>query len=182
MKRRKYLLWAGSLLFILLMASVSVAAPPVEQLPDQSMPAMKAALAQCNSALGQCNSWLTQCDAELAQCDADLAQWMAHPKFSVLNPRGDRPPITAVPPTARLSTLTGKTIAIVGNYNPTVVPLATAFAQAGYTVIFVSDLPVAAGQSPRPIQLNEPGITNMFLADFEKNPMVANAIIVAHGF
>ena len=182
MKRKKYLLSAGCLLFILFMASVSLAAPPVEQLPDQSMPAMKAALAQCNSGLAQCKTGLNQCNTALGQCNADLAEWQAHPRFSVLNPRGDRPPITAVPPTARLSTLTGKTIAIVGNYNPTVVPLATAFAQAGYTVIFVSDLPVAAGQSPRPIQLNEPGITNMFLADFEKNPMVANDIIVAHGF
>jgi hypothetical protein len=116
----------------------------------------------------------------LAQCDADLAEWQAHPKFSVLNPRGDRPPITAVPPTARLSSLQGKTLAIVGNYNPTVAPLATAFAQAGYTVIFVSDLPVAAGQSPRPITL--PGVMNMSLVDFEKNPMQADAIIVAHGF
>ena len=182
MKRKRYLLSAGCLLFILLTASVSMAAPPVAQLPDQSMPAMKAALAQCNSGLAQCNTGLTQCNAALGQCNADLAEWQAHPRFSVLNPRADRPPIIAVPPTPRLSSLQGKTIAIVGNYNPTVEPLAKAFAQAGYTVIFVSDLPVAAGQSPRPIQPNVPGLTNMFLADFEKNPMVANAIIVAHGF
>ena len=173
MKRTKYLLSAGCLLLVVLMASISLAAPPVEKLPDQSMPAMKAALGQCNTALGQC-------DADLAQCDADLTAWQAHPRFSVLNPRADRPPIIAVPPTPRLSSLQGKTIAIVGNYNPTVAPLATAFAQAGYTVIFVSDLPVAAGQSPRPINL--PGVMNMLLADFEKNPMQANAIIVAHGF
>ena len=175
MKRKRCLLSAGCLLFMLFMASVSLAAPPVAQLPDQSMPAMKAALGQCNTGLGQCN-------ADLAQCDADLAAWQAHPRFSVLNPRADRPPIIAVPPTPRLSSLQGKTIAIVGNYNPTVEPLAKAFAQAGYTVLFISDLPVAAGQSPRPIQPNVPGLTNMFLADFEKNPMVANAIIVAHGF
>jgi len=180
MKRKKYLLSAGCLLFILFMASVSLAAPPVEQLPDQSMPAMKAALAQCNSGLAQCKTGLNQCNTALGQCNADLAEWQAHPRFSVLNPRGDRPPITAVPPTARLSSLQGKTIAIVGNYNPTVPPLATAFKQAGYTVIFVSDLPVAAGQSPRPIDL--PGVVNMSLVDFEKNPMQASAIIVAHGF
>jgi hypothetical protein len=180
MKRRKYLLSASCLLLFVLLASVSPAAPPVEQLPDQSMPAMKAALAQCNNALGQCRGGLNQCNTALGQCNADLAEWQAHPRFSVLNPRGDRPPITAVPPTARLSSLQGKTLAIVGNYNPTVAPLATAFAQAGYTVIFVSDLPVAAGQSPRPITL--PGVMNMSLVDFEKNPMQADAIIVAHGF
>ena len=182
MKRKRYLLPAGCLLFILAMASVLLAAPPVEQLPDQSMPAMKAALAQCNSGLGQCNNGLNQCNAALGQCDADLAQWQAHPRFTVLNPRASRPPITAVPPSPRLSSLQGKIIAIVGNYNGTMAALATAFAQAGYTVLFISDLPVAAGQSPRPIQPNVPGLTNMFLADFEKNPMVANAIIVGNGF
>ncbi len=181
MKRKKYLLPTLCFLFMLFMVSLSLAAPPVAQLPDQSMPAMKAALDQCNTALGQCNGGLGQCNADLAQCDADLAAWQAHPRFSVLNPRGDRPPITAVPPTARLASLQGKTIAVVGNYNGTVAPLATAFAQAGYTVIFVSDLPVAAGQSPRPINLPPP-IINMSLVDFEKNPMVANAIIVTHGF
>jgi hypothetical protein len=173
MKKKKILLSMGCLWLVVLAASISLAAPPIEQLPDHSMPAMKATLDQYNTALSQCN-------AGLAQCNANLAESQAHPRFSVLNPRGDRPPITAFPPRARLSSLQGKTIAIVGNYNPTVAPLATAFAQGGYNVIFVSDLPVAVGQSPRPITL--PGVTNMLLADFEKNPMVASAIIVAHGF
>ncbi len=173
MKRQKYLPLAGCFLLFALMIPYAFAAPPVAQLPDQSMPAVKAALEQCNRGL-------TQCTTSLNQCSTELNDWKAHPRFSVLNPRGDRPPITAVPPRGRLSTLQGKTIAIVGNYNPTVAPLATAFSNAGYTVIFVSDLPVAVGQSPRPITL--PGVTNMSLAEFESNPTRANAIIVAHGF
>ena len=180
MKRKRYLLSAGCLLFILLTASVSMAAPPVAQLPDQSMPAMKAALAQCNSGLAQCNTGLTQCNAALGQCNADLAEWQAHPRFTVLNPRASRPAITAVPPTPRLSTLQGKTIAVVANYNSTMPVLATAFAQAGYTVIFISDLPVAQGQTPRPINLQ--GVINMPLAQFESNPMQADAVIVGNGF
>ena len=198
MKRKNYLLFAGCLLLVLSIASISLAKSsqqekakssqhekakfsqhekakhyPKGKIPDHSMPAMKFALRQCNDDLAQCND-------DLAQCDADLAESQAHPQFSVLNPRGDRPDIVAVSPSPRLSSLTGMTIAVVANYNPTMAPLATAFATAGNTVIFVSDLPVAQGQSPRPITL--PGVTNMYLADFENDPTQADAIIVGNGF
>ncbi len=182
MKIQRHTVSVACLLFLLLMmASVTLAAPPVEQLPPQSMPAMRDALSQCDAGLARCNNGLAQCNTSLNQCNTDLNDWKAHPRFSVLNPRGDRPPITAVAPTARLASLTpGMTIAIVANYDGTMARLATAFFDAGYKVIFVSDLPVAPGQSPRPIQLA--GVTNMSLVDFEKNPKQASAIIVGNGF
>ncbi len=182
MTKQKYFLSVACLLFFGLMASISLAAAPVGQLPDQSMPAMKDALTQTTAALVQSNTALAQCNSNLAQCNTDLAQSQAHPRFTVLNPRASRPPIIAVPPSPRLSTLTGKIIAVVANYDRTMAPLATAFAQAGYNVLFISDLPVAQGQTPRPIQLNVPGVTNMSLVDFEKNPKQASAIIVGNGF
>jgi hypothetical protein len=48
-------------------------------------------------------------------------------------------------------------------------------------VIFVSDLPVARGQSPRPTTLDDP-IINMALADFEADPTVADALVFGNGF
>jgi len=158
------------------MASISLAAPPIEKLPDQSMPALKAKLAECQSNLAQCQgNW--------AECEADLAECLAHPQFTILNPRPSRPPIIAVPPTARLSSLENKTIAVVANYNSTMAPIAKALlgAAPGIKVIFISDLPVAAGQTPRPINLDPP-IINMSLKDFEANPNQADAVITGNGF
>jgi hypothetical protein len=40
---------------------------------------------------------------------------------------------------------------------------------------------VAAGQSPRPVQLNAP-IVNMSLRNFEADPKVADAIVFGNGF
>ena len=176
MKRKNYFLFAGCLLLVVFIASISLADPPLGKLPDQAAPALKANLAQCQG------NW-AQCAADLAQCDADLAQCQAHPQFTILNPRPSRPPIIAVPLTPRLSSLENKTIAVVANYNPTMAPLAKALlgAAPGIKVIFISDLPVAAGQSPRPIELDPP-IINMSLKNFELNPKQADAVIVGNGF
>ena len=105
-------------------------------------------------------------------------------EFKLINPRPSKPPITAIALAPRLPDLTGKTIGVIANYDPAMAPIAEALPKTvkGAKVLFISDLPVAAGQSPRPIKLDAPGVTNMTLADFEKNPKMADAIIVGNGF
>jgi hypothetical protein len=105
-------------------------------------------------------------------------------KYTILNPRPNKAPIDVVPLAARLSSLEGKTVAIVANYNDTMPAIAREMTKVapGVKVLWISDLPVTVGQSPRPADLNEAGITNMSLADFEKNPKQADAIIVGNGF
>ena len=177
MKRKNYFLFAGCLLLVVFIASISLADPPLGKLPDQAAPALKAQIEALKANLAQCQAIMAQCNADLTQCEE------APPQFTILNPRPSRPPIIAVPLTPRLSNLENKTIAVVANYNPTMAPLAKALlgAAPGIKVIFISDLPVAAGQSPRPINLDPP-IQNMSLKDFELNPKQADAVIVGNGF
>jgi hypothetical protein len=105
-------------------------------------------------------------------------------KYTILNPRPNKAPITAMPLAARSSSLEGKTIAIVANYNEAMPAIAKEMTKVapGLKVIWISDLPVTVGQYPRPADLNEPGIENMSLAAFEKNPKQADAVIVGTGF
>ena len=101
----------------------------------------------------------------------------------VVNPRPSRAPIDAVGLAPRLSTLEGKTVAVIANYNNTMPPIARALLDVvkNGTVIFISDMEVAAGQSPRPVELEAP-IVNMSLRDFEANPAIADAIVFGNGF
>jgi hypothetical protein len=105
-------------------------------------------------------------------------------EYSIMNPRPSRPPIMASALAPRLSSLAGKTIAVVANYNGTMAPIAEALPKvaSGVKVLFISDMEVARGQSPRPITLDAPGVTNMSLKDFEKDPKIANAVITGNGF
>jgi hypothetical protein len=108
---------------------------------------------------------------------------IASEQISILNPRPSRPPITAQPIAPRLSSIEEKTIAVIANYNNTMAPIAEELVKTipNIKVIFISDLPVAPGQSPRPFDL-EPPISNMSLEDFEKDPQVADAAILGNGF
>jgi len=181
MKGKKYSLLAGCLLLAVMITSISLAntdhrGKSYDSHHWKAKPsshwhiwerAYRALLAQ-----------VEDLQAKLTQCKE------APPEFTILNPRPSRPPIIAVPPTARLDSLVGKSIAVVANYNPTMAPLAEALLDVVGVegkVYFISDLPVAAGQSPRPITLADP-IINMSLSDFEKDPHVADAIIVGNGF
>ena len=105
-------------------------------------------------------------------------------QFTILNPRPNKAPIDVVPLAGRLSNLENKTIAIVANYNNSMPAIAREMTKVapGVKVLWISDLPVTAGQNPRPADLKESGITNMSLSDFEKNPKQADAIIVGNGF
>ena len=103
--------------------------------------------------------------------------------LKVMNPRPSRAPIDAVALAPRLNSLEGKTVAVIANYNESMPPIARTLLDAapGIKVIYISDLVVAAGQSPRPIELEQP-ITNMFFRDFEANPSVADALVFGNGF
>jgi len=105
-------------------------------------------------------------------------------EFKIMNPRPSKPPIMASALAPRLSNLTGKTIAVVANYDAAMAPIAQALPKAidGVKVLFISDLLVAKGQTPHPIKLEAPGVTNISLKDFEKDPKVADAVIVGNGF
>ena len=105
-------------------------------------------------------------------------------QFTIINPRPSKPPIMAIALSPRLPNLAGKTIAVIANYDAAMAPIAAELPKAvkDAKVLFISDLLVAAGQTPHPIKLEAPGVTNMLLKDFEKNPKVADAIIVGNGF
>jgi hypothetical protein len=105
-------------------------------------------------------------------------------KFRLINPRPSKPPIMAIALAPRLASLEGKTIAVVANYDAAMAPIAAELPKTvkGAKVLFISDLLVAAGQTPHPIKLDAPGVTNLALKDFEKNPKAADAIIVGNGF
>jgi hypothetical protein len=105
-------------------------------------------------------------------------------EFKIINPRPSKPPIMAIALSPRLSSLAGKTIAVVANYDEAMAPIAAALPKAAkdVKVLFISDLLVAAGQTPHPIKLDAPGVTNVSLKDFEKNPKVADAVVVGNGF
>jgi hypothetical protein len=105
-------------------------------------------------------------------------------QFKIINPRPSKPPIMAIALSPRLPNLAGKTIAVIANYDPAMAPIAGELPKVikDAKVLFISDLLVAAGQTPHSIQLEAPGVTNMLLKDFEKNPKVADAIIVGNGF
>ena len=107
----------------------------------------------------------------------------AEPIFSVVNPRPSRAAIDAKALAPRLDSLEGKTVAVIANYNGTMAPLAQALLDTAddITVIFISDLEVARGQSPRPIELDAP-IVNMSLRDYEADPSVADALVFGNGF
>ncbi|MCL2669400.1 MAG: hypothetical protein FWE89_01830 [Syntrophaceae bacterium] len=108
----------------------------------------------------------------------------SQPEFKIMNPRPSKPPITAIALAPRLPDLVGKTIAVVANYDPAMPPIAAALPKAvnGAKVLFVPELPVAEGQSTHPAKLDAPGVTNVVFKDFEKNPKMADAIIVGNGF
>ena len=105
-------------------------------------------------------------------------------EFKIINPRPSRPPITVKALSPRLSSLAGKTVAVVANYDPAMAPIAAALPKVagGARVLFISNLLVAEGQTPHPMKLDAPSVTNVSLKDFEKNPKVADAIIVGNGF
>ena len=107
----------------------------------------------------------------------------AAPIFSVVNPRPSRAAIDAKALAPRLESFEGKTIAVIANYNGTMAPIAKALLDTAedITVIFISDLEVARGQSPRPIELDAP-IVNMALRDYEADPSVADALVFGNGF
>jgi len=115
---------------------------------------------------------------------AGIAGAAGEAEFKIINPRPSKPPIMAIALSPRLSNLAGKTIAVVANYDPAMAPIAAALPKVanGLKVLFISDLLVAAGQTPHPIKLDAPGVTNVSLKDFEKNPKAADAIIVGNGF
>lgn len=108
----------------------------------------------------------------------------AEAEFKIMNPRPSKPPIMANALSPRLSSLAGKTIAVVANYDAAMAPIAKALPKMadGVKVLFISDLLVAKGQTPHPIKLDAPGVTNLLLKDFEKNPKAADAVIVGNGF
>jgi hypothetical protein len=104
-------------------------------------------------------------------------------QFNLVNPRPSRPPIMAVALAPRLSSLEGKTIAIVSNKIRDMDEIAAALPKvaSGVKVLWVSDYWTAAGQTPEYRELNVPGVTNMHLKDFDKNPKMAAAVIVGNG-
>lgn len=160
-RSRKWSILPLCLLLIVLITGISSAKPPVDRLPDQSHPALQ---------------------AELEEVKAKLEACEEASKLTILNPRPSRPPIIAVPISPRLPGLDGMTIAVVANYNNTMPPIAIALSQIpGVRVLYISDLPVAPGQTPRPVELPAP-IINMPLAQFETTPSVADAAILGNGF
>lgn len=108
---------------------------------------------------------------------------LATDTFTILNPRPSKLPIVAQPIALRLTDLDGKTIAVISNGNINMKPLAEKLLEIlpNVKIIFISDMPIAVGQTPHPIELGSP-IINMNLADFEKDPQIADAVIVGHGF
>ncbi len=113
-----------------------------------------------------------------------LRPWSRPPNLPwITEPRPVRAPITAQRLADRLDTLEGKTIAVIANYNGSMPAIAEELLNTAkdIKVIFVSDLPVARGQSPRPTTLDDP-IINMALADFEADPTVADALVFGNGF
>ena len=107
--------------------------------------------------------------------------------FNVVNPRPSRAPINATGLSTRLpADLSGKTIAVVANYDNSMAAIARALLAAVPAIgkiIYVSDMEVAAGQSPRPIEMEKPFV-NMALRDFEApaNLDTVDGIIVGNGF
>jgi len=103
--------------------------------------------------------------------------------LKVVNPRPSRAPIDAVGLSVRLDTLEGKTIAVIANYDSTMPAIARYMVAniPNIKIIYISDMEVAAGQSPRPIEL-EPPIQNMSLRNFEADPTIADGIVFGNGF
>ena len=118
-------------------------------------------------------------------------------QYTILNPRPvNKVPIDVTPLTARLKNLEGKTIAVVANVAEPMPEIAKAVAKnvQGIKVIWVSTMPFFMpreerwGNKPAEvskdplIDIGEPGITQISLTDFMKNPKMADAIIVGNGF